>query len=175
MTGTKGLILMGVLALWAGVGRLSTLGLNETPSLPHRFYVTLKGWPAGRGHLVSLTGHTPRHEPPGRSYVKEVVGMPGDLIRWQGGQCWVAGTAVGRARPQRSEGTPLTPIRSQTIPVGYRFVRGWSADSYDSRYEDFGLVKEEHLQGRAWGVGRRSEAWVGQRVRTTKVPAAGCQ
>lgn len=51
------------------------------------------------------------------------------------------------------EGRPLTPLVlnefGMTIPKGYVFVAGDHPQSFDSRYEEFGLVPVEKIWGKA--------------------------
>lgn len=46
-------------------------------------------------------------------------------------------------------GDPLTPLRAERIPAGYVFVAGDHPRSFDSRYEEFGLVPLDKIWGRA--------------------------
>ena len=55
---------------------------------------------------------------------------------------------------QTKEGNPLTPlsvknISGEIIPPGYVFVAGDNPNSFDSRYEEFGLVPMEKIWGKA--------------------------
>ena len=48
-----------------------------------------------------------------------------------------------------SDGKPLTPISATSVPEGYVFVAGDHPNSFDSRYEEFGLVPIEKIWGKA--------------------------
>jgi signal peptidase I len=48
-----------------------------------------------------------------------------------------------------TEGDPLTPLSAKVIPEGALFVLGDHPRSFDSRYEEFGLVKMENVWGKA--------------------------
>ena len=48
-----------------------------------------------------------------------------------------------------SDGKPLTPISATSISEGYVFVAGDHPNSFDSRYEEFGLVPIEKVWGKA--------------------------
>jgi signal peptidase I len=48
-----------------------------------------------------------------------------------------------------SEGKPLTPLLATSVPEGYVFVAGDNPNSFDSRYEEFGLVPREKIWGKA--------------------------
>jgi signal peptidase I len=48
-----------------------------------------------------------------------------------------------------SEGKPLTPLLAISVPEDYVFVAGDNPNSFDSRYEEFGLVPREKIWGKA--------------------------
>ena len=50
---------------------------------------------------------------------------------------------------QTKDGKPLTPLRVEIVPEGYVFVAGDHLRSFDSRYEEFGLVSQQNLWGKA--------------------------
>ncbi len=50
---------------------------------------------------------------------------------------------------QTTGGDPLTPLSTKVIPEGTLFVLGDHVRSFDSRYEEFGLVKVENVWGKA--------------------------
>lgn len=69
----------------------------------------------------------------------------------------MSGTAVPMASEfvtlplleKTSQGKPLTPISAAIVPEGYVFVAGDNPNSFDSRYEEFGLVPIEKIWGKA--------------------------
>lgn len=84
--------------------------------------------------------------------VKRVAGIEGDLISVSNGIVYVNGVQVGPAKPKTRKGYPLTPASRRFIPKGFVFVAGDHIDSFDSRYEEFGLVPLSRLQGYAEGL-----------------------
>lgn len=149
--------------LWYGGGILA-LGiffnqtechLNESESLPHGFFMVVKNMHAKRGHFVSIKGHQPQYINYTLSCIKEIVGLPGDTIDIRNQDLYINDVWRGPLRHKTKDGRTLTPLKIKIIPKGYIFVRGHSRDTYDSRYEEFGLVKETHLKGRAFGFFKR--------------------
>lgn len=97
---------------------------------------------------------------PGVPVIKRVVGREGDIVRHvhQGKsfsdpgvpEIWVGETKVGIPLKETLAGTPLTPLVFKgVIPAGYLFVAGSHERSFDSRYEEVGLIHERHIIGKA--------------------------
>lgn len=108
------------------------------------------------------TGGTPRRGEvvqcvfPGRSdtYIKRVVGLPGEDVRFSNGQLTVNGQPV-------DEPYVSTPTADYEIALGedeYLVLGDNRADSYDSRMPDMGPVGAEAFLGRVrsiiWPPGR---------------------
>jgi type IV secretory pathway protease TraF len=55
---------------------------------------------------------------------------------------------IGRPKKQSKDGRILTPIKPKVIPKGMVFVSGEHERSFDSRYEELGLIPTKNLQGR---------------------------
>jgi conjugal transfer pilin signal peptidase TrbI len=75
-------------------------------------------------------------------FYKRVAGLPGATIavdKYR--QVSVNGIAIGLAKSSTNHGQALTPITATVVPDGYYFVRGDTQDSFDSRYEESGLVR----------------------------------
>ncbi|GAA3894329.1 signal peptidase I [Halomonas cibimaris] len=112
---------------------------------------------------------------PSVNFIKRVVGLPGDQVRYQGKQLYVNGEAVTktlvekgpeasprqlllsetlRDDPHAIYNNPLDPgpqMRRVTVPEGHYFVMGDNRDhSNDSRY--WGFVPEGNIVGRAFAV-----------------------
>ena len=134
---------------------ITELHLNKSESLPHGFFLVIKNLSAKTGQYVSFQGHQPHYMGYAPPCIKEVAGLPGDVYEVYEKNFYINGVLKGSLRRQTKDGRPLTSLKTRTIPEGYVFVKGQSYDTYDSRYEEFGLVKETHLKGRAFGFFKR--------------------
>jgi signal peptidase I len=100
--------------------------------------------PVERGDVVVF--HYPRD--PSKSYIKRVIGMPGDIIRIEGGRVYVNGAKLDEDSyvPRdfldgRSVAQVIVPERSYYVLGDHRSM------SNDSR--EFGPVGEEFIYGKA--------------------------
>ena len=100
-----------------------------------------------RGDFAYIKGH--KNALFKKDFVKRVVGLPGDSIELKGDCLWVANRCVGKLLNVARNGLPLTPIAQGAVPMGYIFVVGDHERSFDSRYQEFGLVKQSEV----WGKG----------------------
>ncbi len=112
---------------------------------------------------------------PSVNFIKRVVGLPGDRIRYEGKQLYVNGEPVAKmlldeagaeapgellleerlgALAHRIYNNPRDPgpqMRELVVPEGHYFTMGDNRDhSNDSRY--WGFVPEENIVGRAFAV-----------------------
>lgn len=139
------------------IGQTTTkLHFNRTSSSPYEAFLCIKGLQPSLGDIVSIAGHETEYFK-GLHYTKRLVGLPGDSIEMLDGQVFVGGRSIGYLRSKTIDGNPLTPIHYETIPAGFVFVVGDHPHSFDSRYGEFGLVHESHIQGKCYGLWRRSE------------------
>lgn len=128
---------------------------SNTNSLPHHFFLHLKNVKTHRGHYTCF--HSPWY---GRSVIKQVIGMEGDRLSYDKDQnlhvdildinsLWLGRQfLIGKPKNQSIDGRVLTPIKPGIIPKGMVFVCGDHERSFDSRYEELGLIPEKYLQGR---------------------------
>lgn len=133
---------------------VTAIGIGQTPSLPYRYYFTIKGLTPQLHDLVSIKGHTTVYHPQPLSYVKRLAGVSGEPITIKHKQLFVGGRLIGPIRTHTRSGQPLTSLKASIIPPGYVFVSADHPHSFDSRYAEFGLVKLEHIQGTTWGWGQ---------------------
>jgi conjugal transfer pilin signal peptidase TrbI len=84
---------------------------------------------------------------------KVVVGVAGDIVTIINGRVLVNGVDRGIVldKSPRS-GKPLTSIQPCVIPEGYVYVWAPHSESFDSRYQDMGLIHVSRIKERLWRV-----------------------
>lgn len=145
------LIILGILLSAGVLFRTTELSFNKSESLPPKVFLILKGTSFKKGDMVAIQGHNTKYYTT-VTFVKRVVGFPGDQLSHQGKSFFINSIYGGELLEETSFGGPLTPLKDITIPDGYFFLKADHTRSFDSRYEEFGLVKEEHIKGRAFGL-----------------------
>lgn len=148
---------LGILC-FAGVlyGLTATTHLLEvrSQSLEDVLYLlVVKSKTFKRGDLVFIQGHAAKYVGEG-PFAKRIIGLPGDLITrtHQGIGVKSKSSSITTTFPlltETKDKKALTPLPIRTIPAGFVFVAGDHPRSFDSRYGEFGLVKAEHIQGKA--------------------------
>ena len=123
-------------------------GLTATPSLPYRFFIFYKR----QEPSLNVPEHDCYvlfyHEAVNTHVIKHVKGLPGAHLRYdEEGQLWVDGYCVGKPHATSRAGKKVNRIQPGIIPEGYIFVYAPHDRSFDSRYEDFGLIPIQSIQG----------------------------
>lgn len=121
--------------------------INTTHSLPHTFYVInpAKG-EIQRGDYIAFT-----HAASAYVVVKQVMGIEGDRIHKNTSGVSLSGSeSTLDVKEMRSDGSALTRIHADVVPEKTVFVAGSHPDSFDSRYQEFGLVPLQQVRGRVW-------------------------
>jgi signal peptidase I len=118
-----------------------------------RYLIVLKSSSIKRGDIVSIQGHKPEYV--GQLlFTKRVIGLPGDhvirnktqlTIKAQNGSFSMSLPLLTKTKEEE----PLTPLSLNVIPKGTYFVIGDHLRSFDSRYEEFGLIPLEKIYGKA--------------------------
>ncbi len=128
---------------------------SNTNSLPYHFFLQLKNVKPLRGHYTCL--YSPWY---GGRVIKQVVGMEGDSLSYDPSgalqldalgvnSLWIGRQLkIGKPKKRSKDGRILTPIKPGGIPKGMVFVSGNHERSFDSRYEELGLIPARDLQGR---------------------------
>lgn len=151
----KSAIRIGIFCfILVGLGTYTQLLENVSESLDDvRYLLIFKTSNIKRGDIVSIRGHTPQYVGD-HIFTKRVIGLPGDRIiqnkthltlKAQNGAFAIIFPLLMQSR----EGQPLTPLSQEIIPQGYFFVTGDHLRSFDSRYEEFGLIPMEKIYGKA--------------------------
>lgn len=145
-----GSLVLAALAWWFQAHY--TFGLNVTSSLPYRLFLIHKGEQPDRGQLVAFRWRGGGPYPAGATFVKEIAGMPGDVVSRNDRDFLVDGKPVGHAKPLSRQGLPLEPGPTGTLPAGEYYVRSPHPDSLDSRYRLTGWVTQTQIIGRAHAI-----------------------
>lgn len=126
------------------------------------YLLVIRNLPFKRGDIVSIQGHDTDYFK-GKTLAKRVIGLPGDQILHHKKYITVLAPSHLLNQPSHlpyspgsfpllektTDGDSLTPLSVKTIPKGYIFVAGDHPRSFDSRYEEFGLVPVEKVWGKA--------------------------
>jgi conjugal transfer pilin signal peptidase TrbI len=142
------------LALISQVSNHVGLVYSRTNSLPYHLFLNLK-------HVTPKRGDYTCFDCPwyGGRVIKKVVGLEGDTLSYDDeGNLWVKTLVaktlgegrklkVGKQKNHAKDGRLLNPIKPGVIPHGKVFVLGDHERSFDSRYEELGLVPEKALRG----------------------------
>lgn len=142
----KGVLVFGV--VFGGIAFLKDqvcLLYSTTSSLPYRTFLLLKQISPQKGMYTCID--SPWY---GGTVIKKIVGIAGDTLSYdQEGNLWVGNQLkIGKPKKKSQDGRILTPLQPGIIPKGKVFVAGSHERSFDSRYEELGLIPEHVLRGR---------------------------
>ena len=126
------------------------IGVNVTASLPYRLFIIDRGDHPARGQYVAFRWPGGGPYAKGATFVKQIVGIPGDVVTRVNRTFFVNGHSVGLAKPLGRSGQPLAPGPAGTLPTGRYYVRAPHPDSLDSRYALLGWMSESQIIGRAY-------------------------
>jgi conjugal transfer pilin signal peptidase TrbI len=127
-----------------------TIGLNVTASLPYRLFIIDKGDHPERSQYVAFRWPGGGPYAAGATFVKQIIGIPGDVITRVNRSFFVNGHPVGLAKPMSQSGQPLALGPTGSLPTGRYYVRAPHPDSLDSRYALLGWIAESQIIGRAY-------------------------
>ena len=126
------------------------IGVNVTASLPYRLFVIDKGDHPERSQFVAFRWPGGGPYAAGVTFVKQIIGIPGDVVTRVNRSFFVNGHPVGLAKPMSRSGQPLAPGPTGALPAGQYYVRAPHPDSLDSRYALLGWISESQIIGRAY-------------------------
>jgi len=115
------------------------LKITKSESVSHSIFLSKPlGATIERGDYIELL--PPTNPNSDMRVVKQIVGLPGDVVRVEGRDIYVNDIYRGAAKTHSLKGRPLAVTQSGVIPEGHYYVYGTHKDSHDSRYEEIGLV-----------------------------------
>jgi conjugative transfer signal peptidase TraF len=121
--------------------------INSSDSLPYHLFFSRKGQPKlERGRIIAFIN--PRLSTD--LLAKEIIGLPGDKIFIKEQSVFINDKPIGKVLEKSSSGKKFNPIQEGVIPEGYVFVCGAHEQSFDSRYQEFGLINIENIKESLW-------------------------
>lgn len=127
--------------------------INRTHSLPFSLFVIERGTKdVSPGDYVAFEPKASAVGGYRLTFVKEVVCAPGQTLSLKNRELFCDGKFIARAKTHSMKGEPLEVTQAQVLGEDQYFVRGTHPDSFDSRYERFGLINRCRFVGRAHPV-----------------------
>lgn len=117
-----------------------------TRSIPYKYCLHLLKVAPKKGDLCVFKKNN-------LTIVKYIAAEEGDNVRIIRNTVFINGKEICKLKPNGM----FSPIMCQIIPAGYVFVMGTHPDSFDSRYQWFGLVKTSKIIGRAIPIMKSGE------------------
>ena len=96
--------------------------------------------------------HAPKNSRYKTQFVKKIAGMPGDKVSVIGKSFFISGKFIGTAKDTDSNGNSVEILKSVVIPKASYFVYSTKENSYDSKYEEIGLIPSSAIVGRAISI-----------------------
>lgn len=115
--------------------------IANTDSIPYRICLQLLKVKPKKGDISIFQFR-------GFTFIKYLVGEPGDKIEIIDNEIYVGGKEIG---PIQND-PRVTPTKHRVVPKGYYFMAGTNPQSLDSRYHEIGLIPESDIESKAIGL-----------------------
>jgi conjugal transfer pilin signal peptidase TrbI len=122
---------------------------NKSVSLNARWFVIAKKQIPQKGQIFAFTVFNPNAYKQGEIFIKIAAGIAGDEISIKERDFYINKQLIGTAKTVSLKGQPLTMSNSGVIPDRHFFAYTPHKDSYDSRYQEIGLINEAQIIGTA--------------------------
>lgn len=143
--------LVTCLLILASIFSVTEFHLGQDDSLPQKYFVNFKYLMPKKGDMAVIRDHRTKYIND-VSFIKIIAGIAGDVINIDAdNQITINNQLVGRLRIKTLNGDDLTAIEQKIIPKDYVFVVGTHMRSFDSRYQEYGLVHLKNIAGLAYG------------------------
>lgn len=129
----------------------SNILYNQSASFPYKLYLLIKGCNYKQGDLVAIKNFATKYTN-NQHFTKQIIGAPGDVITIENGHVLINGIKFAKLKALTKDHKQLTPIVAQIIPRQYFFVLASHKDSFDSRYQEFGLVPKSNIEGKVYPI-----------------------
>lgn len=138
-----------ILVVVLGINAKTSLLINKSESVPGKVFLLIKGKNFVKGDLVGIRNFDTAYTT-SRHLTKKIAGTPGDRIIVKNDMVYINQVPQAQIKHKTKDGFPLTPIKLKVIPQHKYFVVTAHKDSFDSRYQEFGLVGEENIEGKVY-------------------------
>lgn len=126
------------------------LSINLTHSLPGHVYLVKKDGQFQKQEIVAFKWERDFAYPKGTTFIKYLVGGPGDTVTTRGRNVYVNGSLIGYAKEAGITGVRLDVVQPTMLGSNQYFFYTTHKDSFDSRYIQFGFIGKEQIIGRAY-------------------------
>ncbi len=126
---------------------------NKSVSLSARWFIISKGQIPQKNQIFAFRVSNPNAYKPGEIFIKIVGGVAGDKVQIKERDFYITNQfgdqLIGAAKTVSLKGQPLLMLDSVVIPPNHYFAYTPHKDSYDSRYQEIGLINEAQIIGTA--------------------------
>lgn len=143
--------------LWLGLIPLSIwfishyqFAWNTTNSLPQKLFIIKIGTLPAKNDYALFYAPVTSTLKQTDTIIKKVIGVSNDIVIKQGQAFYINGKKIAVAKTHSLKGRPLQTGAVGMIPKGKYFAWTPHIDSYDSRYDEIGLIDERTIIGVAY-------------------------